>query len=128
MSISIGIKEFEFPEWVDAVYDKLTEQKRVNIVKTDIYSACDLAEDQSYNIIPFVSSLSNRVPSGHDAESCAVAISMAETIYPWTYLPGTQKQQWECKHCKHTFETRRKDPRCECCEKWNWMDVEDEKI
>lgn len=123
MGLSIGIKEFEYPEWVNAVYANLSDEARAKIVKTDIYSACDLAEDDSYNIIPFVGGLSNRVPSGHDAESCAVAISMAETIYPWTYLPGTQKQQWVCKHCKHTFETRAKDPRCEACKKWNWMDI-----
>ena len=123
MSISIGIKTFEFPEWVEAVYATLTEDDRANIVKTAIYNACDLADDESYNIIPFVGGLSNRVLSGHDAESCGVAIVIAEGIYPWRYLPGTQKQGWECKHCGHKFETYSKDPRCEECQKWNWQDV-----
>lgn len=124
--MSIGIKGFTYPEWVEAVYKNLTDEDRANIVKTDIYSACDLAEDNTYNIIPFVGGLSNRVLSGHDAESCGVAIIIAEGIYPWHYLPGTEKQEWECKHCGHKFETPEKDPRCKKCEKWNWQDIKKE--
>ena len=126
MGISIGIKSFEYPDWVTAVYDCLSEEDRANIVKTDIYSACNFSNESKYEIIPFVAGLSNRVKKGHNAESCAVAIIIAEGLYPWHYLPGNEIQQWKCKHCNHEFTTRNKDPRCESCKKWNWQDLCDD--
>lgn len=119
MGISIGIRNFEFPKWVEDVYDCMTKEERANNVKANIFSICEL-KDGYYEIDDFIACLSNRVTSGHDAQSCAIALAIADNMYPWSFLPGKHTKKVKCKHCGYKFETRHKDPRCKFCGKWSW--------
>lgn len=119
MGISIGIKEFEFPQWVTDIYDKMTPNDREINAKTNIYGICSKT-DAGYEIIPLISNLSNRVSILPEAEDVVVALSLADCHYPWAYLPGQTTKNYTCKHCSFKFDSPLKDPRCPKCEKWEW--------
>ena len=124
--ITIGIKKPGFPEWVEEIYNKMTPEDRELNTKSNIYGSCSKTED-GFKILDFISALSNRVTVLPDAQSVAVAIALADGIYPWTYLPGDSIKPYTCKHCQHKFESRGKDPRCESCGKYSWQEIEPAK-
>jgi hypothetical protein len=119
MSISIGIKEFEFPPWVIEIYDNMTPEDRERNTKANIYGICNKT-NKGYEITPLISDLSNRVPVLLEAKDVAVALILADLHFPWAYLPGNSIKSYKCKHCNHEFDTPLKDPRCPKCHEWEW--------
>lgn len=126
--ISIGIKEPEFPAWVDNIYDNMTQEDRKRNTKANIYGCCRKIKE-GYRIIPFMAGLSNRVPVLPDANSVATAIILADTIYPWSYLPGQNIIKTICKHCGFKFETPHTENniRCPFCKKWDWQALSEQE-
>ena len=121
MGISIGIKEFEFPQWVIDIYDEMTPKEREMNTKANIYGICKKTDD-GYKIIPLISDLSNRSPVLSEAKGVAVALILADLLYPWRYLPGQTIKPYICKHCGFKFDSPLKDPRCPHCKKWEWSE------
>lgn len=119
--ISIGIKRPEFPVWVDEIYEQMTPDERELDTKTNIYGSC-CKTNEGYQITAFVAALSNRVSMLDTAEQVAIAISLADSIYPWEFLPGNSTQDYKCKHCGAEFETKMRRPACEKCGKYEWED------
>ena len=120
MGISIGIKEFDYPQWVIDIYDEMTPIDRERNTKSNIYGACNKIDD-GYKIIPLISQLSNRVSVLPEAKDVAVALILADLHYPWAYLPGKTTKTFICKHCGSKYDKcPLKDPQCPSCEKWEW--------
>ena len=119
MGISIGIKEFEFPQWVNDIYDEMSNEDRERNTKANIYGLCDRT-DKGFEISPFISQLSNRCRFLPEAKNVATAFALADNLYPWSYLPGVTIKNYICKHCGFKFNSRLKDPRCPFCHKWKW--------
>jgi len=123
MGISIGINKFDFPQWVIDIYNNMTPEDRELNTKANIYGVCNKT-DKGYEIIPLISNLSNRCPVLSEAKSVAIAISLADGLYPWTLLPGQTTKSYTCKHCDFKFDSPKKDPRCPFCKKWKWSQGE----
>jgi len=119
MGISIGIKEFDYPQWVIDIYDKMTPKDREMNTKANIYGVCNKTDD-GYEIVPIISQLSNRVSILPEARDVAVALILADLHFPWAYLPGETIKTYTCKHCGHKFDCPLKDPQCPSCKKWEW--------
>ena len=85
MGISVGIKEFEFPNWVNDIYSKMTTEDKELNTKANIYGLCNKT-DEGYKIIPLISNLSNRCPVLWEPEDVAVAICIADAHYPPVFL------------------------------------------
>ncbi len=126
-NIAVGVKGFEFPQWVIDIYNEMAPEEREANTKTNIYGLCNKINDEklnSFEICPFISDLSNRCRNLDDPKQVAIAIIIADGIYPHVYLPGLSVESKTCIHCEHTFETRQKDPRCPECQKWKWSNKE----
>ncbi len=119
MGISIGIKEFDYPQWVIDIYNNMSPKDKETNVKTNIYSLCNKTDD-GIEIVPLIANLSNRVSVLSKAESVATAIAIANSVYPWTFLPGQTQKKYTCKHCDSKFDSSQKGPRCPSCKKWGW--------
>lgn len=119
MGISIGIKEFDYPQWVIDIYNEMTPEDKERNTKSNIYGVCNKTDD-GYEIVPLISQLSNRVPVLPEAKDVAVALILADLHFPWAYLPGNSIKTYTCKHCGHKFDCPLKDPRCPSCQKWEW--------
>ena len=119
--ISIGIKEFEFPQWVNDIYNQMTPKDRELNTKANIYGSCNKTEN-GYEIIPFICSLSNRISVLPKPKDVAIAISLADCIFPWEFLPGNSLQDFVCKHCGFKFKSRLKQPQCQFCHKYQWQE------
>lgn len=120
MGISIGIKEFEFPQWVIDIYDEMTPQDREINTKANIYGICNKT-DKGYEITPLISQLSNRVSVLPETKNVAVALILADLHYPWAYLPGNTTKTYTCKHCgQKLLKCPLKDPQCPSCKRWKW--------
>ena len=117
--ISIGIREFEFPQWVKDIYDCMTPKDREMNTKTNIYGICNKTDD-GYEIIPLISNLSNRVSVLPEAKDVAMALILADLHFPWAFLPGKTIKTYTCKHCSFKFDSPLKDPQCPSCHKWEW--------
>jgi len=117
--ISIGIREFEFPQWVQDIYDCMTPQDREKGVKTNIYGCCN-KKDEGYEIAPIICNLSNRVSILPEAKDVAIALTLADAHYPWVFLPGRTTKLHTCEICGAKFDTNLKDPKCESCGKYRW--------
>ena len=130
--INVGIKKPAFPKWVDEIYAEMSDVDRETNVKANIYGLCRKTRRKSlagnyvkgFRIHPMISALSNRVSFLDSTKSVAVAISLADSIYPWTFYPGDQEQLYKCKHCKTQFKTRERQPQCKKCKKWDFQEEE----
>lgn len=122
MGISIGIREFDYPQWVIDVYDEMNPKDREMNTKANIYGICNKTND-GYKIAPLISQLSNRVPVLPKAKDVAVALTLADSHFPWVYLPGSSTKAYICKHCNFKFDAPVKDPRCPSCKKWKWSEA-----
>lgn len=126
MAISVRINKPTLPQWVHDIYDAMDESEREANVKANIYGICHQQSDGEYEITPMISALSNRVKILPDIKSVIIALSLADTMYPHSYLPGSQTKNYKCKHCECEFETHEKDPPCKSCKKYTWeSDSED---
>ncbi|KKN73444.1 hypothetical protein LCGC14_0400190 [marine sediment metagenome] len=119
MGISIGIKEFDFPQWVTDIYNAMTPKDREVNTKANIYGICNKT-DKGYKISPLIAGLSNRISVLPETKDVAVAIILADLHYPWAYLPGGLTTNYTCKHCDFKFDSSLKDPQCSSCHKFSW--------
>jgi len=119
MGITIGIKDFEYPQWVEDVYNCMSPKDRENNTKSNIYGMC-IPKESGYEIIPFVCGLSNRIFILPEAKDVAIAIAIADAHYPWAFLPGQTIKLYNCKHCGFKFKSCQKDPQCPFCHQWEW--------
>ncbi len=122
MGISIGINEFDFPQWVNDIYNNMTAKDRETNTKANIYGLCNKTDD-GFEIVPLISNLSNRVSVLLKAEDVAVAITLADLCYPWAFLPGMATKDNTCKHCDFKFNSRSQDPQCPSCHKFGWEEA-----
>lgn len=121
MGISIGLKEFNYPQWVIDIYDNMTPKDREMNTKANIYGICNKTND-GYEITPLIANLSNRISVLPEAKDVAIALILADLHFPWAFLPGNTIKTNTCKHCDFKFDSPLKDPRCPSCKKWGWQE------
>ena len=140
---NIGVKEHEWADYIEKVYELMTDEDKETIVKCEIYACCKpSSEDEQvrykkaltdnpdyqptdgwnhdYEIDNFMRSMSNRVrygPARHVVDAMVICLG----LFPHTFLPMNDMQDYTCPCCGYKFRTRDKDPRCTFCGKFGWQ-------
>lgn len=121
MTISLGIKEPQYPEWVHAVYEAMSAEQRKFNTLTNIYTCCKFHQTENvYEILPIISAMSNRIEKGLDAQGVATAIAIADIVTPREYQPLLENIEHTCPNCGFRFNSASKNPFCIFCRKYGW--------
>jgi len=134
--LNVGVKSPEYAEYIEKVYELLSDEDKEMIIKTEIYACCRPSpeaqkeyqdyckahpeyEDREgwnheYEIGKFVSRQSNRTKHGN-AQHVATALRIAMGVYPFSFLPMDEEVDYICKKCGYKFRTAVKRPRCQFC-------------
>lgn len=123
MSISIGIKEYQWPDYINDIYKELGPEARELILKALIHMVITKKENQYY-IIPFVSGMSNRCEIQKEISGPASALVLTASLVPWTYNERLEVKPYTCPCCGKVFDSREKSPKCELCGKYDFEEQE----
>ena len=81
-NISVTVKEFDYPSFVNDIFDKIDNETKNLIVKNVIMSHVEKKYDE-FEISELAQSLTNRIPILPDIESIEIMLRLFAYLYPY---------------------------------------------
>lgn len=118
MSIIITPNEPEYPQYVNDIYNQLTNDEISVIVKTTIYQSVNKCD--KWKIREDIAGFVNRVSETDKIGDVIEVVVMANALYPSVVFQCGESHEHTCPLCSHKFYDCDKDPRCPLCGKFSF--------